>query len=155
MRHSITYLAVLFLVTPTLSAAQTWSREQQEVWAFEVACARMSPEERVAQCFHESYTGWYAGDAAPVDLDAMKAASPYWSDAELITTRPLMITVVGDVAVVHYMVQYRVTDEAGVSTMTWFRWTDVLLKQGGRWGWIADAGGEVALYRQGGSGEQS
>jgi hypothetical protein len=122
-----------------------------EVWAFETDCAAMGPAERLAQCFHESYVGWNAEDALPVDLDAMRASNPYWPDSSLITAKPLTIIVRGDVAVVHLMLQYAVPQDDGGTEFVWARWTDVLVNDGGRWGWIADHGGDIKLYGGDGS----
>jgi hypothetical protein len=150
----------LFLVaSATLIAAPTsaqeWTAEEREVWAFEMECSAMSAADRVAQCFHEAYTGWYAGDPIPVDLDDQEVSNRYWAQGEFVSARPLMITVVDNVAVVHLMIRTAVPQPDGSTILEWSRWTDVLLNDGGRWGWIADAGGEVKLYGGDGSGEDN
>ncbi len=152
MRTLILIAAATVITAP--ASAQDWNAEQMEVWEFELECSAMSPADRVAQCFHEAYVGWNAADPLPVDLDAMRASNPYWSNATLITARPLAIIVIGDVAVVHLMLQNAVPLADGGATLVWSRWTDVLLNDGGRWGWIADAGGNLKSYRGDGSEEE-
>jgi hypothetical protein len=49
--------------------------------------------------------------------------------------QPLGIRIVGDVAIMHYY------DMAGKDNGVRSSWTDVLVKQGNRWRWIADHGG--------------
>jgi hypothetical protein len=149
MRSLFIVAAAALVAAP--ASAQEWTAEQEEVWAFEIECARMSPADRVPACFHEAYVGWYAGDPTPVDLNAIRSRSRYWADAEFVSAHPLAITVLDDIAVVHVMFQNAVPQSDGTTSLEWSRWTDVLVRDGGRWGWIADAGGEVALYRNGGS----
>ena len=106
----------------------------------------MTIAERVAQCFHSDYTGWYAGDPLPLDLQALKDATSAQEEITFLSARPLSIKIYGDVAVVHYTSHWR---EDGTTTVRWARWTDVAMKEGGRWSWIADAGGPVSLYSGG------
>ncbi len=144
--RSLLLVASVALIAGPISA-QEWTAEQMEVWAFEVECAALGPADRVAQCFHPDYVGWYAGDPVPANMDDLTASHPYWPDGEFVTAKPLAISVFDDVAIVHVMMLYANTQPDGSTIMEWSRWTDVLLNDGGRWSWIADAGGEVKLFR--------
>ena len=58
--------------------------------------------------------------------------------------RPIDIKVHGDFAVVHYFYVEVLVDADGEETTEKGRWTDVLMKQNGKWVWIADHGGSTS-----------
>ena len=151
MRYPLLLTLGAALVMPSSSVAQQWTPEQQEVWEFELRCFNMMTAERVAQCFHMDYTGWNARDPLPLDWQAVKDASSAFEESTFVSARPLSIKIYGDVAVVHYMSYWRDSNADGTTTLRWARWTDVAMKEGGRWTWIADAGGPVSIYSGGAS----
>ncbi len=116
------------------------------MWEFELQCLEMTGAERLAQCFHADYVGWPAGEPLPGDWQALKDAQPFYEEITFVSARPLSIKVYGDVAVVHYMSQWNTPEADGTPRLTWDRWTDVAMKDGGRWSWIADAGGALSIY---------
>ena len=59
--------------------------------------------------------------------------------------RPIAIRVHGDTAVAHYYLQTVVRGQDGQDVEERVRFTDVLMKDNGRWQWIADHGGPVTV----------
>jgi ketosteroid isomerase-like protein len=131
---------------PSSAFAQEWTPEQQEVWDFELGC--QESKEAWIDCFHEDYVAWadmsLGVPARKADNVAIGGRS--WDDNEqlFVHLTPVEITVKGDfaVALVVYTntVRNRATGEVVTTTQAW---TDVLIKDGGRWYWIADHGSPV------------
>lgn len=140
-------LASFPLVLVALPAtAQTWTAEQQEIWEFELSC--QESKEAWLGCFHEDYVAW-ADMSLGVPMtkaDVAAIGGQSWDDNEQVFVHltPVEITVRGDfaVALVVYTntVRNRATGEVVTTTQAW---TDVLMKDGGRWYWIADHGSPV------------
>ena len=147
-----TALIVTFFVccAPCGVRAQQWSAEQQEVWhsveAYTEAFAQGHLEEFLSY-FHEDFTGWNIGDAVPRNKAFVeKAVSQAFLTQHMLWYHltPLIIQVHGDVAVVHYYATWTREGLDGKELTTNARWTDVLLKQSGRWVMVADHGGTVS-----------
>ncbi len=139
-------ISLLFLIVfaAAPSAAQEWSAEQQEVWEFELTCLRLVGDtdavERLLDCFHDDFVGWRTGDSAPRDKNSVRTLVAM-NTGRFLTAWPMSIKLYGDVAVVHYVSQWSELDSDGKRVSGWDRWTDIAMKSGGRWQWIADAGG--------------
>jgi ketosteroid isomerase-like protein len=144
-----TATAVLMLcaVAGTASAGQ-WSAEQQEVWKVELQQWKMSAAEDttwIDTMVHPDMTFWETGAPMPRDKASLKHWSRY--DTENGSTLeqelfPVSITVTGNIAVVHY--HYMVAREnykKERETVTG-RYTDVLVKDGGRWVFVTWTGGD-------------
>jgi hypothetical protein len=141
--------AVLALCTLAGTAsAMEWNAEQQEVWKLEQQQWKMSATEDMTwidTMLHPNMTFWEAGAPMPRD----KASLKHWSrfDAENGSTLeqelfPISVTITGNVAVVqyHYMVareNYKKERERVTG-----HYTDVLVKEGGRWLFLTWAGGD-------------
>lgn len=128
---------------PTLSSAQQWSKEQQEVWDFELSCQQSKAA--WIDCFHSDYIGWNdMGLGTPVTKADVSALGAYWWDCHdrlVVHMKPVSITVRGDFAVVLLIYTAKVRDrDSGEVTTESSAWTDVLVKEGGRWYWFADHG---------------
>lgn len=142
-------ISLLFLIVfaSAPSAAQKWSAEQQEVWEFQLTCLRLVGDtdavERFVDCFHDDFVGWRTGDSAPRDKNSVRTvvAMESWGTRRFLTAWPMSIKLYGDVAVVHNFSQWSELDSDGKRVIVWARWTDIAMKSGGRWQWIADAGG--------------
>ena len=136
------------IVVAALSAsaplpAQQWSAEQQEVWEFELSC--QDSKEAWIDCFHDDYVAWGDGElGVPTNkADAVSMGGRSWDVNErlFIHMKPVEINVRGNLAIA--LVIYTVTNrnrETGEVTTTSQAWTDVCLKENGRWSWIADHG---------------
>ena len=140
-------ISLLFLIVfaAAPSAAQEWSAEQQEVWEFELTCLRLVGDtdavDRWHDCFHDDFVGWRTEDPAPRDKNSVRAFDESRRETQFLTAWPMSIKLYGDVAVVHYVSQWSELDSDGKRVSGWDRWTDIAMKSGGRWQWIADAGG--------------
>jgi len=131
-------------------AAQEWSAEQQEVWNTVQAYWDLAMQRDVAASMatiHPAYTGWSYGSDFPDDYASTEKWFKYnlekyaWVLFEL---KPVAITVVDDIAVVHYFYTGMYTDlkkEEDESAQG--RWTDILKKEGDKWLLIADHGGST------------
>lgn len=146
-RVGIVVLSVaLFL--PLAAQAQQWSAEQQEVWEFEKACWEAEDLEVILGCFHQDYVGW-ADQALSTPLNkadrrVLIGRSYETEDLAWLFLKPLEIKVHGDMAVVLYVATgTNKNKESGEETQFTALWTDVLLKEGGSWAWIADHGSPI------------
>ena len=144
-------LAVTLLSVPLF--AQEWSAEQKEAWASELAYWKAVGENDVANSvayMHDSYRGWNYASSVPGSKELTKMA---FSHSSTITKTfyhqptPIAILVRGDVAVVHYVISFHGTNEKGEHETTEDRWTDTLIKEGGKWLLLGDHGGPTSSLR--------
>jgi hypothetical protein len=131
----------------TASAAE-WSAEQQEIWKVEQQQWTMSATKDMSwidTMVHQNMRFWETGAPMPRD----KASLKHWSrfDADNGSTLeqelfPISATITGNIAVVQY--NYMVAREnykKERETVTG-HYTDVLVKEGGRWLFLTWAGGD-------------
>ena len=141
MRRSVLSVLTLAFILPLTVQAQQWNAEQQEVWEFELSC--QESKEVWLGCLHEDYAAW--GDMSlgiPVSKVDRAAIDGYsWDEQVVVHLKPLKITVRGNfaVALVMYTSSKR-NRETGEVVTTSSAWTDVCIKEDGRWYWIADHG---------------
>jgi hypothetical protein len=139
---------ILVLIIAFNVQAQEWSAEQKEVWAgvekyWEV---NQSNPMEFLNYFDESYLGWgYENEAPSSKKDVTKSFS-YWTKKgkeqyHLLT--PAKIWVNGDFAFVHYYYTEVRENSEGKPNTERGRWTDILMKKGGKWMLVGDHGGEV------------
>jgi hypothetical protein len=130
------------------ASAQEWSPEQQELWKVEQQQWKMSAAKDLSwidTMVHPNMRYWDTGVPMPRDRASLK----HWSrfDADNGSTLeqelfPISATVTGNIAVVQY--NYMVAREnykKERETVTG-HYTDVLVKEGGRWLFLAWAGGD-------------
>jgi hypothetical protein len=148
-RMVATATAVLLLCTiADAASAQEWSAEQQEIWKVEQQQWKMSATKDMSwidTMVHQNMKFWETGAPMPRD----KASLKHWSrfDADNGSTLeqelfPISATITGNVAVVQY--NYMVAREnykKERETVTG-HYTDVLVKEGGRWLFLTWAGGD-------------
>jgi hypothetical protein len=148
-RMVATATAVLLLCTVADAAsAQEWSAEQQEIWKVEQQQWKMSATKDMSwidTMVHQNMKFWETGAPMPRD----KASLKHWSrfDADNGSTLeqelfPISATITGNVAVVQY--NYMIAREnykKERETVTG-HYTDVLVKEGGRWLFLTWAGGD-------------
>ena len=147
MVATATAVFLLCTVTGTASAAE-WSAEQQEIWKVEQQQWKMAAAEDASwidTMVHPDMTYWETGAPMPRD----KASLKHWSrfDADNGSTLeqelfPISVTITGNIAVVqyHYMVA-RENYKKERETVTG-HYTDVLVKDGGRWLFLTWTGGD-------------
>ena len=149
----------LFVITVTITVGLQWSTtvsgqelspEQQEVWQFIERCqeAFASESEAAFDCFHEDFLGWDYRDLVPRTAEAHRKFALLvfeTTETRAYDLRPIGIRVHGNFAVAHYYLQSVVRGRDGQDVEERIRWTDVLLKENGRWHWIGDHGGPIAV----------
>ena len=130
------------------TSAEGWGPEQQEIWKLEQQQWKMSAAKDLSwidTMVHQNMRYWDTGAPMPRD----KASLKHWSrfDADNNSTLeqelfPISATITGNIAVVQY--NYMVAREnykKERETVTG-HYTDVLIKEGGRWLFVAWAGGD-------------
>lgn len=148
MNSLLTGMLLSAALLPLGVFAEDWTREQQEVLAFERACVAAKTAEQLKACFHEDYVGWGMESPVPLSKEELsKIIDATFDDTtnESILFKPLSVVVKGNMAVVSYI-------DSGTSTnnrtdeveLYMQRWTDVCVKDGGKWYWISDHGVDIS-----------
>jgi len=136
------------LLLPMFASAEDWTKEQMEVLAFEEICVTTNDADEFMGCFHKDFVGWGMGSPVPTSTtDRLKSVADgfenYESDSLLF--KPISVIVKGNMAVISYIQttksKNKTTDEVEYSTQ---QWTDVCLKEGGKWTWISDHGVDIS-----------
>jgi hypothetical protein len=130
------------------ASAQTWSAEQQEIWKVEEQQWKMSAAEDLSwidTMVHPNMRYWETGEPMPRDKASLKRWSRLSSENSTVLEQeifPIAATITGNIAVVqyHYMIA-RENLKKERETVTG-QYTDVLVKENGRWLFIAWAGGD-------------
>lgn len=131
------------------SSAQSWSSEQKAVWTgveeYWAASASSNPMSFL-NYFDDSYSGWgYEYETPGTKSDAVKSLS-YWLNkgkVQYYLITPAKIWVNGDFAYVHYYYTQVTEGPDGKPNTERGRWTDILMKKGGKWLLVGDHGGEI------------
>ena len=166
MRRTLVASLALAVLVPLSAQAQQWTTEQQDVWEFEKACWEVftEPRERdpdayrmqraqaletIMACFHDDFVGWGMGRPVPTrkaDRRPFFARSVETERTVFQHLQPLAINVHGNVAIVIYLATYttRGLNAPHEEKTVTERWTDICLKEGNRWTWIADHGSLVS-----------
>ena len=149
MKTSVISMVFLCLVVSTTQVeAQTWSAAEKEVLQAIDDCNRAYKEENLeallSTCYHDDYVTFRYGSPNTFNkADARKNLPIVWASSEQVEwwIKPLAIRIVGDVAVVHYY-RYGVSrDKDGKQMNSRGRYTDVWVKEEGKWSKIANHGG--------------
>lgn len=149
MKKRCAFLGLLSLVLlPMLAAAQTWTAEQQEIWTLEQQQWQMSKDKDltwVDKMVHPNLSFWDVDQPGPQNKDSLVRWNRYSSSASTVLEQelfPISVTITGNLAVAQYsysVVRENYKKEREPATG---RYTDVLIKEGGRWLFIAWAGGD-------------
>jgi Domain of unknown function (DUF4440) len=128
--------------------AQTWSAEQQELWKLEEQQWKMAAAKDTSwmdTMVHPNLRYWETGDPMPRDRASLKRWARYNTENSTVLEQeifPISATITGNVAVMQY--HYIIASENHKKerkTVTG-RYTDVLVKENGRWLFVAWAGGD-------------
>lgn len=150
MKYTIilSFLLIFLFAGTNQILAQQWSAEQKDVWAGVEKYWQVNQNNPMdfLDYFDDSYIGWsYENEAPSTKSDAQKSFS-YWTkkgkEAYHILT-PAKIWVNGDFAYVHYYYTQVMESNDGKSKTEKGRWTDILMKKGGKWMLVGDHGGEI------------
>ena len=141
-------LAVAAAILSFGASAQNWNAEQQEVWNLELQQWKMAAAEDLSwidSMVHPNLSYWESGQPMPQNLASLSrwnryaAANGATLEQELM---PISIVITGNVAVVNYYYQVAREDNDKKREMVTGRYMDVLMKDNGRWKFIAWAGGD-------------
>jgi ketosteroid isomerase-like protein len=148
MRRTVFAALALAVFLPLAAQAQQWTAAQQEVWEFEEACWATQDLEAAMACFHDDFLGWgidYPVPTSKADRRTRNARRLETEETVFLYLKPLAVKVHGNVAIVLYLATYTTKNKAtGEETTVTERWTDVCLKEGRGWTWIADHGGVIS-----------
>jgi Domain of unknown function (DUF4440) len=149
MRHGRVFVSMLCLVLlPTLAPAQTWTTEQQEVWKLEEQQWQMAKDKDASwidKMVHPNISYWGVDQPGPQNKASLQRWNRYNNSNATVLEQelfPISVTITGDIAVAQYRyTAARENYKKERETVTG-RYTDVLVKEGGRWLFIAWAGGD-------------
>jgi len=142
-------VVVLSLAICATSDAQQFSSEEQEVWDFIEECSGYfgaGNVEGMLGCFHEDFSGWRPGDPFPRGKEFQESIVAYrvaQQTSRVAENRPFTVRVYGDFAFAHYLLTELDERPDGSLEETKTAWTDLLLRENGRWYWIGDHGHRV------------
>jgi len=147
MRRILGVVFALVFLVPLAVQGQEWTAEQKEVWTWEVACWESTDLESNMACFHEDFVGWGVGAASPSTKAERRpsfAESFETTERSSIELKPLAIKIRGNLAILIYAGTWVEKNKAsGEETTHAEQWTDIAVKEGGQWFWIADHGTTV------------
>ena len=144
-----TGLLALFLIAVTGAAmAQSWTPEQQEIWKFEELQWKMNMDKDITwidKMCHPNISVWENDRPSPQNRASITRWNRYSNSSSTVLEQeifPISLAITGNVAVAQYTyVQVRENYKKERDYVTG-RWTDVLIKEGGRWMFIGWAGGD-------------
>ena len=141
-------ILTLFLLLPASSQAQQWSDEEQEVLDHLVECWDIwmegiksgSPERWISECSTPALTYWVPNNGAP-SYDNAENLRRNWGtfsedDLGWVDIRPVSLTVIDDIAVLHFYGSWRIRTAEG-ETVNEAKRTEVFRRIDGRWKMIA------------------
>jgi ketosteroid isomerase-like protein len=143
------FFILFFFTFVSSSSAQQWSDAQKEVWAAVDAYWAVSLSSNpmdFMSTFDDSYCGWSYDNEAPSTKADVNKALGYWTSKGKVayyTITPAKIWVNGDFAFVHYYYTQVTESPDGKPNTEKGRWTDILMKKGGKWMLVGDHGGEI------------
>ncbi len=125
---------------------QSWTPEEQEVWSFVETITKQVADGKVeefAKSFHKDFVGWAPGGLVPdTRADRVKKINFFVPQSKSLyyELHPLSIKVHGSIAVVHYIFSSLYTRGENAPEQSTTYWTDVYMKENGKWQLIADHG---------------
>ncbi len=147
-RFSVCLLSLLMVAFAGAAMAQTWTADQQEIWRFEEQQWKMALEKDVTwidKMVHPNLSYWDVDRPAPQNKASLSRWTRFANTNITVLEQeifPISVTITGNIAVVQYRYSMaRENHKKDRETVTG-RYTDVLVKEGGRWLFIAWAGGD-------------
>jgi hypothetical protein len=138
----------LLIVVPGAALAQSWSPEQQEIWSFEqeqwdkAAAKDMS---WIDTMVHPNLSYWDADQPMPQDKASLGRWTRYNSGNDTVLEQelfPIKAVITGNIAVVQYRYMTASENYKKERETVTGHYTDILIKENGRWMFIAWAGGD-------------
>jgi hypothetical protein len=136
------------LTWASAAMAQTWSAEQQEIWKLEEKQWQMAKDKDMSwieTMVHPNLSYWGTDSPVPQTKASLARWNRYDNTNATVLEQelfPLSITVTGNIAVVSYRYQIARESYKKERETVHGRYMDVLVKDGGRWQFIAWAGGD-------------
>lgn len=128
--------------------AQSWSPEQQELWKLEEQQWKMAAakdDSWMNTMVHPNLRYWETGNPMPRDRSSLMQWARYNNENGMVLEQeifPISATITGNVAVVQYHYMVAREDHKKERKQVTGQYTDVLIKENGRWLFIAWAGGD-------------
>jgi hypothetical protein len=129
-------------------SAQTWSAEQQELWKLEEKQWQMARDKDLSwieTMVHPNLSYWGSDSPVPQTKASLARWNRYENASSTVLEQelfPLSITITGNVAVVSYRYQIARENYKKERETVWGRYTDVFVKDAGRWLFLAWTGGD-------------
>ena len=149
MRNARTWLTLFcLLLLPTLAAAQTWNAEQQEIWKLEEQQWQMSKDKDLSwidKMVHPNISYWDVDQPGPQNKASLQRWNRFSNANSTVLEQelfPISMTITGNIAVVQYRYSVARENYKKERETSTGRYTDVLVKEGGRWLFIAWSGGD-------------
>lgn len=139
---------ILIVVNASASAAraQQLSPEQQSVVDFVVRCRQSLASDDLNAglgCYHAEYSGWEPGQPLPSSKQELQDLLPALLAGEQTaasSVRPLEVRVLGDTGFIHYIHTRILQTPDGTAQSQSTAWTEFVVRESGRWYWIAGHG---------------
>lgn len=141
-------LTTIFLMAPAIGLAQDSGGDEAAVWAAVEAiwtAEERGDNDRVDDMISEDFMGWSNNAPTPRGKDSTSMWREFSSDQQKGLAHelyPLSIVVHGDMAVAHYMYTNAVQTRDKKTETANGRYTDVLIRDGDTWKFIAWHGGD-------------
>lgn len=139
---------VAMAIFASSASAQTWSPEQQEIWRFEEQQWKMAKDKDLSwidKMVHPNLSYWDSDQMAPQNKASLTRWNRYSSANSTVLEQeifPISLTITGNIAVAQYRYSIARENHKKERETVWGRYTDILMKDGGRWQFIAWAGGD-------------
>lgn len=147
-RFSVSLLSLALAVFAGAASAQTWSPEQQEIWKLEEQQWKMSKEKDLSwidKMVHPNLSYWDVGQPGPQNKASLLRWNRYSNTNATVLEQelfPISVTITGNIAVVQYGYSIARENYKKDRETVNGRYTDILVKEGSRWLFLAWAGGD-------------
>lgn len=147
-RLPLALLALALLAIAPAVSAQTWTPEQQELWKVEELQWKMSAAKDsswIEKMVHPGLSYWDRSSPGPQTRASLLIWDRYNNSSSTVLAHelfPIAIAITGNIAVVQYTYSIARENYKKEREMSTGRYTDVLVKEGGKWLFIAWAGGD-------------
>ena len=141
-------VSAVLLAWAGIASAQTWNSEQQELWKFEEQQWQMSKDKDLSwieKMVHPNLTYWETGQPMPQNKASLSRWNRYANSNDTVLEQelsPVSITITGNIAVVQYHYQIARENYKKERETSHGHYTDVLVKENGKWLFIAWSGGD-------------
>jgi ketosteroid isomerase-like protein len=148
MRAPLSLLFLAMTAYTGVAVAQTWSPEQQEIWRLEEQQWRMAAAKDltwIETMVHPNLNFWQSDQPMPRGRASLARWARYDSTNSTVREQelfPISVTITGNVAVAQYRYQVASENYKKERETVTGRYTDVFIREGNRWLFIAWAGGD-------------